>query len=256
MATLLVVTRLSDAPGAAAAAARALEQPSGWLASRLAGSLPRAVLLEPDAERARAQAAALRELGYGIVTCDPRAAPSDDERLVARTLVFAGDTLTAMDAAGDSEDVPATGVRLVQRGVRVAQRVETTTESKRRLALGRALLSGGLILTKKVEIKSTRTFATPDAFLLLQRDDGGRDVMLYESRVDYRCLGGALQPSRTANFQALVERVRGFVPRAPFDTAAGAPGFAEGFRMSGGDPVDVGVMVVFAAHLSGQAGRR
>lgn len=287
---LLAIARLPGAPGgdagaapareAIAAAAEATGLPPAELRFRLAGPLPRVLRVEPDAARAEEVAAALEAAGFGVLVLDPRAVPGDVDRVRARTLVLGAPRLTVIDAAGEHE-APATGdpvarpsagrkvaavdsggereeidlgaLALIQRGVRTSVTRHESTETHRRLDLPRALVSGGLILTKKVTTKSTRTTMADEAFLVLHRTDGGADVIIYESQIDYRCLGGDLQPSRAANFERLVARLRAAAPRVPYDDRAARPGFVSALPATVADPTDLALWLVLLAHLRGFA---
>lgn len=90
-------------------------------------------------------------------------------------------------------------MRLLQRGARtlVSTEVEKTTKSK--LDLGRAVLSGGLVWTKKVTQSVAHTNHAKEPFLLVQRE-GGADLMIYEHRMSYQCLGASMAHATLANF--------------------------------------------------------
>gem|GEM_PF-245462 len=223
------------------------------LRARLAGTLPRVLHIEGDPERAAETARALEELGFSIITCDPRAAPGDQDRLQARGLRFLEGRLLITDPGGEEEDVPPSSLSLIQRGVRATTLTEVSKKTERRLDLTRAVLSGGLMLTKKVETKATKTTTSRDGFLLLHRADGERDVVIYERRIDYRFLGKELQPSSAGNFERLVARLRELAPRAAYDDRLNRPGFLSGLPVPSGAAVDVALWLVQLFHLRGLA---
>ena len=234
-------------------AARATGLAVADVRARLAGALPRVLHVEGDADRAREIAEKLEVLGFSIITCDPRAAPGDDDRLQARGLRLSGARLWATDAGGTEEEVPLPWLALIQRGVRATTLTEVTKKAERRLDLTRALLTGGLMLTKKVETKTTKTTTSRDGFLLLHRGDGERDVMIYERRIDYRFLGTDLQPSSAGNFERLIARVRAAAPQVPYDDRVNRPGFLAGLPVSSAATVDVALWLVQLAHLRAAA---
>jgi hypothetical protein len=246
---LLVVARLPQAPDVITEAARATGLAPADVRSRLAGPLPRVLLTEPDPERARSFASALEILGFAVLICDSRAAPRDDDRLLARRLEWVGGDHLCVNTSNEREEVPGSSLILIQKGFRIETSTDVTKKSERRLDLTRALLTGGLLLTKKVETKSTKTATTRHAFLLLHRADGGRDVMIYEHQIDYRFLGTDLQPSRTANFDRLVARFRSWAPRVAYDDRVGRPGFVSGLPSTTVPPVDLGLWLVQLVHL-------
>ena len=251
---LLVAARLPPSTDVLAEAARLTGLALADVRSRLAGALPRVLLTDPDPERARETAAALEAVGFVMLSCDPRAIPGDDDRLLARKLEWApGGALQVVDKRGETEEVVPASLLLIQKGVRATSKTEVTKKSERRFDLGRAVLSGGLLLTKKVETTLTKTMSTRDGFILLHRCDGGRDVMIYERRIDYRFLGGDLQPSSAANFDRLLARLRAWAPRVPFDDRIIRPGFVSGLPATSAAPVDLALWLVQLVHLRGVA---
>jgi hypothetical protein len=250
MSLLVVATRVpSPSEAAFADAARATGLAMADVRERLAGQPPRVLLVEVDDDRARETAATLEQLGFGVVTCDPRTVPADDERLVARSLGITQAHIEATDAHGDTEELTPAAVLLIQVGARVVTTIEKSEKSERRLALGRALLSGGLLLTKKVKTEIVRTTTAEDPFVLLHRSDGGRDVMIYERRIDYRCLAGERGPSSHGNFQRLIARLRAHFPRAAFDDRVLRPGLVSRLAAISSNPVDLALQLVLLTRL-------
>jgi hypothetical protein len=121
----------------------------------------------------------------------------------------------------------------------------------RKLDIGKALLTSGLSITKKVETISERVTATKEPFLLLQRRDGRPDLMLYERRLNYQCLGRELQPSTFGNFTALSAKLRNLAPQAPLDDRIIRPGFLLGLPLMSVDPVDLALFLVTMSRLRG-----
>jgi len=251
---LLIAARLPPSAHAFSDAAHLVDLSLADVRARLAGPLPRVLVLEPDPDRARERAAALEELGFVILLCDPRAVPGDDDRFHARALELSAHALVAVNESGEREDVRLASVALIQRGVRTTTTTEVTQKSTRQFDPARALLSGGLLLTKKVPVVSTRTSTSQNEFLLLHRTDADRDVIIYSNRVDYQCLGTAMQPSSTANFSALAARIREIAPaRVPFDARVSRPGFVQGLPATRAHPVDLALWMVLLVHLRGLA---
>jgi hypothetical protein len=247
---LLVVTELPSSPAPEETAARLTGQAVADVRNRLAGPLPRVLLVEPDSARAQTLATALEAEGFAAIACDPRLAPGDDDRLVARALEWATTgELVVTDTAGAPEVVTASSLVLIQRGVRVTTTAEITKQKERRFSVGRALLSGGLILTKRVETQSTRTTTQSDPFLLLHRRDGQPDVVLYEHRLDYRFLGAAMQPTSVANFEILFDRLRAWAPTVLVDERAALPALLNGLPVPATTRVDLALWLIWLAHL-------
>ena len=115
------------------------------------------------------------------------------------------------------------------------------------------MLTGGLLLTKKVETKATRTTTSQESFLLLHRKDGGRDIMIHGRRIDYRFLGADLQPASAANFDRMTAKLRALAPRVPYDDRVSRPGLVSGLSSAAANPVDLALWLVLLTHLRGVA---
>jgi hypothetical protein len=214
---------------------------------RLSGLLPRVLLSDREGDELAEAAAALNRLGFATIICDPALAPTDDERIVGRRVEITGERLRVWDGADACHECQRADVALIQRGVRATVERRTVTTTQSRLDPARAILSGGLILTKKTTQSQTLTNETRDAFLLIQRADGAGDLMLYERRLDYRFLGPEMQPSSHPNFERLVARVRLFCPAVPVDDRVARPGFVGGLPSTTSDPTDLALYLITLA---------
>jgi hypothetical protein len=203
--------------------------------------------LAPD--QAPALGGALEALGFQVVTCDPEAVPGDGDRVVARAIELADRALVITDAQGDTHTCSRAAIGWFQRGRRVLRKTTQVTSSERRLDVGRALLTGGLVLTKKVEKTTTKTSETPDAFVLVQRTDGEPDIMLYERRLGYRFLGADMAASSRANLDLVHARLSALAPDAATDDRVGQPGFISAMPTTRADPVDLALLLVTLARL-------
>jgi hypothetical protein len=250
---LVVVLRASPGHGATESAARALGVAPAELALRLRGILPRVVLATNDEVRAAATVETLEGLGFAAMTCDPAAAPGDAERVVARKVELGPQQLVVWDGAGDRHVCPGGAMAVVLRGVRTHTTVEKVTTSETRFAPGRAVLSGGLLLTKTTQKTEVHTRDAREPFVMVHRRDGGPDMILYERRIDYRMLGSALQPSSAANLALVEARLRGLAPGVAFDDRAARPGFVGGLPATTVDSVDLALFLLVLAHARGCA---
>lgn len=176
---------------------------------------PPAVLARLPADRAAGVVAALVQAGLPALAIDERV-PSDADRFQARSFAFesAGARLTARD--GEALTLPWDEVRLVLRGVRTARTTSQHTETTRSLALGRAVLTGGLVMTKKTTSTVRGSEEESEQFVLMHRHAGQR-VMLAENALEFSGLGALLQPARTANIGALAQELRRRTPQAFHD---------------------------------------
>lgn len=245
----ITLGRLPDHPNAIARAGQLVGMAPSDAARMLAGAFPRILLRA--AANPEALVAALAEEGFLAWATDPAQVPTDDHRIVGRGLTWTADGLLAQDAQGLVHACAFTTVRLIQRGTRTHISTEVEKTTTRKLDLGMALLSGGLIMTKKVTQTAERTTHAKEPFLLLQREDGAPDLMVYEHRMSYQCLGAEMGPATLANFGLLTAKLMALCPQAPLDDRVGRPGFVPGLPLLGVDPVDLGLHLVSEAQRRG-----
>lgn len=219
-------------------------------AARLvAGTLPRVVLRNaPEGARL---AAALEAEGFRAFAAEAASIPTDRDRVVARNLAFTPAGCTVTDGKGQEHPCPASAIGAFLRGHRTQEASETVKTTERKLDLGKALLTSGLMVTKKVETVSERRTSTREPFLLVERNDGQPAIILYEQRLNYQGLGADLQPSRAANFLALIGRLQAMAPTAPLDDRILRPGFLGGLPPLTADPADLALFLVAEARARG-----
>jgi hypothetical protein len=242
---LVAVARIPPGPSAVprAAAVAGLAVPDA--ARLLAGILPR-VLVRATSEGARL-VAELEAAGFVAFAVEESAVTTDAQRVVARNLELAGQGVVAVDGRGQRHTCPASAFGTLLRGVRFVETTEVEKTTQRKLSLGKALITGGLAVTKKVETTSERTISAKEAFLLLQRSDGLPEILLCERRLNYQCLGPDLQPSALGNLIALLARLRAMAPQAALDDRITRPGFLAGLPPLALDPVDLAIALVTKA---------
>jgi hypothetical protein len=236
---LVAIARIPEGTDVRVRAAQAAGLPLADLNRRLAGILPR-VLFAGGAPDGVVQA--LERLGFGLLTCEPGEIPDDAQRVVVRRIELAPGALVATDAKGQAHRCAAADIALLQRGMRVSKSTQTVKTSERKLDVGRAVLSGGLLLTKKVDKTDVKTTETSEPFLLVQRRDAP-DLILYERRIDYRPLGAEMQPASRGNLEVVWRKLGALAPDRIDDRVA-RPGFVTGLPMTSADPVDLALVLV------------
>jgi hypothetical protein len=243
---IVAVAGIPERADVRALAAKATGLPLADLNRRLAGTLPRVLFPGLGAESTPAMVEALEALGFAVLVCDPAAVPADGERVIARRIEFEGGAFVAVDSRGLAHRCPPGAIALLQRGIRVSTSSEKVTTSERRLDVGRIVMSGGLMLTKKIEKTSVKTTESAEPFLLVQRGDGEPDLMLYERRIDYRSLGAEMQPASRGNLELLWTKLKAMAPTLVDDRVA-RPGFVTGLPATAADPVDLALFLVALA---------
>jgi hypothetical protein len=211
----------------------------------LAGPLPR-ILVRATREGAEI-VEALEQAGFVAFIGEASSILSDRERVLARNLELAPEALVALDGRGQRHPCPVAAISAYLRGIRLVETTEITKTTERKLDVGKALLTSGLSVTKKVETISQRTTSAKEPFLLIQRCDGLPGIMLYEHQLNYQCLGRGLQPSTFGNFTALLARLRTLAPTAPVDDRITRPGFLAGLPKLPVETVDLALFLVTEA---------
>jgi hypothetical protein len=186
---------------------------------RLAGEPPMVVARLEDAA-ADALAARLRAAKVAALAVSADV-PGDESRLIARGFAFVAPTvgepghLELSPRVGEPMRLPYEHIGLILRGVRVHHGTATHTETKRKLDIGKALLTQGLMITKEVKKEVTTKTEAPEHFLLVY---AGESVgAIYEEEATFQGLGKELQPSRVANMGVITEKLRKLAPQARYD---------------------------------------
>jgi hypothetical protein len=245
----IAIARVPSAPAFLQQASRVSGLPLPDVTRALAGTLPR--VLVRAAEEADRQLRELEAAGFVAFAGDGATVPTDRDRVVARDLELSPEGITALDAQGQRHPCPVSAVTALIRGVRRVEMIDVQTSTQHKLALGKALITGGLAVTKKVTTTTERTTEEKEAFLLLLRGDGQPAIMLHERRLNYRCLGTALQPSTFGNFTVLLARLRALAPAAVLDDRIIRPGFLTGLPPLAEDPADLAIFLVTEALARG-----
>ena len=203
---LLAVVR---APPNVDEAARALATASGLAHAearmRLAPEPP-ALLARMEPARAEALRVALRKAGLAVVTV-PLPCPSDEDRTVAHALTFDRSGVTLAPRLGAPFSVAWPEVLAILRGLRLSRTETAERVRARRFSPGRAVLTGGLKLTR-TETSVVRSSEESVEQVILVYERGGRVAMLSDRELDFSCLGPTMQPSSTANMAELARRLR------------------------------------------------
>jgi|GEM_PF-321949 len=176
---------------------------------------PPALLARLPGDRAEALVAALGRAGLVTVAIDEDL-PGRHSRFQARSFAFddAGARFTAR--SGETLVLPWGAVRLVLRGLRSERTTMEHTETSRKLSVGRAVLTGGLVMTRKTT-STVHGSQEQSEQLVLVHGEAGERVVLAEGTLEFSGLGPLLQPARTANMGVLAEELKRRAPRAYHD---------------------------------------
>lgn len=202
------------APALADALDKTLYEARARLSSPEGG--PAVVASFGEIERAWAFTGRLRASGIYPILLTPEDVESDAQRFLVRTFQLGEHGITVVSRQGKTAELAYREINLILRGVRIEERTELKTTEQRKFSPGRALLTGGLMMTKTSRKLEQVTSEERDDFLHLYAE--GRPPLVFRAReVNYQSLGPALQPSIAANFAHLVEALRQASPQSPYD---------------------------------------
>jgi hypothetical protein len=216
VAIVRLSARLSNAIDAEA---KALAADLGTIAYeqrlKLAGGMPAIVLTTPDPGRAAALAGAIRGRGHDVVVVDADHVVGVHDMVAPKGLRL--DAAALVSTHGLGARVAWSDIAALIRAVYRTHAETTEVVVRKEFAAGRALLTGGLMTTKKVahEVTTRSDDAEPVVFVFAR--NAGPPWWLRERALRYDALGAALTTSSTANFQLLIDALRTRATGAVFD---------------------------------------
>lgn len=214
---LVVALRWPASPEAAGESlARYLKLSPYEARSLVSGEPPKVVAAVAEPSAAAALAQALNTGGFATALLAGEQIERDAQRDGIASMKF-GDAALHVTLRSGERTLAYGDVALMIQGVRVSTVSTTTKQTERKLNLGRAVLTSGLVISKSQTKVTTKTAETREGFVYLRERRGGRTVALYERQASYACLGAAVQPSSFANFGAVVAELRRRAPQAKWD---------------------------------------
>jgi len=253
------IVALAELATSIEAEAAALAQDLGTTAYeerlKLAAGLPAIVLTSAEAGPAQALIARLRARRHVVVACDASAVVPSHAMVPLRRFAFEPDALVALDLPGSAGAPEARlayaeilGIFRASHQTRTETRAEGTSKQ---FSAGRALLSGGLVLTKSVTREEKSVSQEREQVCYLFRAGGGTPWLLRERGTQYAGLGAALGPSSAQNFVATMTRLRQLAPSALYDERLMNPRNAPSrpIRTGAGSAETVGVSSVGGVDL-------
>jgi hypothetical protein len=204
-----------------------------------------------EARAAAAYADELRSRGFEVLVLPPEGLETESARFLVRSFSLGPESLTAQSRQGSIE-IPWPDVRLLLRGATREVRTRTQTVQRRELSIGRAIATGGLLVSKPVKVTRQETEIVHEGFLHLY-PQAGPPLVFRQSVLNYAGLGAELRHSVGANFQRLVTVLRAACPEGVFDERlATPPGQARllGPSLSLESHLDVAVSLVSRALLA------
>jgi hypothetical protein len=184
---------------------------------RLAGVPPFVVAAFADAEEARRLMATLRERSHGSVACDVDFIPSSDTMISPRSFELGDHDIAVADPERGPVRIPYAAILALLHAQLEFEGRRTTTTTSRKLSVGRAVMTGGLLISKKVSKEQCDVDNEYEQVLYVIRKNGRDPVVLRQNRLTYSGLGERIGHSSVESFANLVAELRERAPEALYD---------------------------------------
>jgi len=173
----------------------------------VAGRFPVVVAVYAEHASAEETAGRLRSAGFGTVVLSQDEIESESRRFIVRKFSFDDRQLRVESRQGEGLVVDYSQVEVMLRGTCIEQVTKSWVEKEKKLSLGRAVISGGLMLSKTIEKHHVDTSENREGFLHLYA--GRRYILVFrETSLVYSSLGPMLRPTRSANFALVTAELK------------------------------------------------
>lgn len=183
---------------------------------RAPGSGPSVVAVFAEQERAERLAVRLRTGGFHTAILNAVEIEAEAGHVNVKKVDLGKQELRIDSREGGSLILAYPDIDLVVRGTCISRSETTETVKSRSLSMGKALLSGGMMITKTTKSVREVTTEQREGFFSLYAKEGP-PLFFRENGLVYESLGPALRPSRAANFAYLVSEIRRRCPYARYD---------------------------------------
>ncbi len=180
---------------------------------QLLGPGPRVLATFADGDAASRLATALLAAGFDALHLDLTSEPVE---VVPRSFTLRAGGMQVMSRDGLPLALRFDRIQVLLRGTRMLSETRTEVTRQRKFSIERAVLTGGLIMTRTDKKEVTRTVDQREGFLYI-RAAGVSAVELRESELLYDGLGDLREPTRMGNFTRLVTIIRDGAPQARWD---------------------------------------
>lgn len=184
---------------------------------RLTSGLPAVFARVEDGMEAAGHVEFLRARGHGAVACDAEAVPGPEDQLVPVDFETTANALHGISTQGRRFELPYKEILAMVQVACVTSTEHRLTTQEKKFAPGRALLSGGLVLRKKVDrVDKTVTQEQEQMIYMFCRSHPAPCVWK-ELTLRYEGLGDQRQLTTAQNFATLSKRLRTLAPHAFHD---------------------------------------
>ncbi len=186
------------------------------VALTLRAPAPVVVLRTDDRARATDVVMKLRSRGHDVALIDAASVASSDEMFRPRNFRFEGGDFVGT-GNGEEHRLPFADIFALVRAMHTTVVVDTQVTKSRSVSISRAVMTGGLLMTKATTTESKKIASDREPVVYLFRQDA-KPWLLVCKELRYESLGASMQPSQLANFDVLLKVLRDNAPSATYDT--------------------------------------
>jgi hypothetical protein len=231
---------------------------------RLAGGLPAVFVTVDDDAEANRHVEFLRARGHGAVRCDMDELPAPEDQCVPLHFELSAAAVCGTLVGNRRFDVPYAEIMALVRAASVTSAEQTKTTQEKKLSLGRAVVTGGLMMRKKVDRIDKKMTMEQEQMLYMFRRGEPSPYVWKELTLHYQGLGDDRKLTTAQNFAELTDRLRAHAPHAFCDERlltqkrrAGITSLAGGAKdrrieISNVRENDLTVFLLLRAHFEGQ----
>jgi hypothetical protein len=177
---------------------------------------PVIVLRSDDRARTLDVLGRIRSRGHIAVACDLEQVVSSEDMFRPKAFRFEHGDLVGV-GNGEERRLALADVFALLRANHVTRTEDIVKSRERKLSLGRAALTGGVLMTRATEREQKRVIHEREAVLYVFGIDGVPWLLL-STYMRYDGLAQDMRPSKTENFEVLIRTLREQAPSAVFDT--------------------------------------
>jgi hypothetical protein len=215
---VVAVTRWgSPLPGELPELAARLGMVAYDLRLRLAGGLPAVFAQVEEKMEAAGHVEFLRARGHGAVACDAEAVPGPEDQIVPVDFEPTATALRGTCTRGRHFELPFAEILAIVHAACVTSSEHTVTTQEKKFAPGRAVLSGGMVLRKKVDRVDKAVTQEQEQMIYMFCRSHPAPYVWKELTLRYQGLGDRRQLTTMQNFATLSKRLRTLVPHAFHD---------------------------------------
>jgi hypothetical protein len=186
---------------------------------KLASPLPIVIGSGVATEVAQQRLQLLRSLGHGAVACDADALFASAEMIGLRGFSLHDSGLLGLDLQRRSVELPNARLRGIVRAVELSHETQTLETKDKKLAIGRAVLTGGVLLNKTIVKRQTNAASERQRVAYLFYSEPASAVLLKENALSYEGLRELRGVTAQQSFDALLAWLTTNAPSALNDNS-------------------------------------